>query len=235
MEKDGWTYIWYRLGLFFIPIIVSTAIIVLMWLGLSPAMFAIIGLLLLSYFISPFGREVLIPMAIISLLGLHGTSQIVLDMALVVGIVVFVDVMCSIFLLWNLDLLKYLPVFGKWIDGIEKFGKQKLKKSQRKRQNIFLALTGYVALPVQGSGGIMSTIIGMLTGLNKQKVWLAVWIGSFVGSFIIAILSFSFGQIMIDVFGSTIWYIIGLFLMLGIVIYIILGYRKAKIQNQQNN
>ena len=228
-----WRYIWYRLGLIFIPIIVSTVFIILIWLGLEPAMFLIIGLLLLSYFISPFGREVLIPAAVISLLALHGTSQIMLDIALVTIIVLFVDVMCSIFLLWNLDLLKYLPVFGKWIYGIENFGRQKLKKSRKKQQNTFLLLTSYVALPFQGSGGIVSTIIGMLTGLNKKRIWLAVWIGSFVGSLIIAILSFSMGQVMIDIFGSTAWYIIGMFIIASIVIYMIIGYRKARKQTNQ--
>ena len=230
-EKLG--YFWHRLGLIFIPIIVSILFITLVWLGLEPVMFTIIGLLLLSYFISPFGREVLIPVAVISLLGLHGTGQMVLDIILVVGIVMFVDVMCSIFLIWNLDLLKYLPVFGKWIDGIEKFGKAKLKKNHKRQHNTFLLLTSYVALPFQGSGGIVSTILGMLTGLNKRRVWLAVWIGSFIGSLIIAILSFYMGQVMIDIFGSTIWYFFGLFLMASILIYIVLSYRKARLQNQQ--
>ena len=231
--EEKWRYFWHRIGLFFIPIIISTIFIILVWLGLEPDMFTIIGLLLLSYFISPFGREVLIPVAVISLLSLHGTDQMVMDITLVVGIVIFVDVMCSIFLIWNLDLLKYLPVFGKWITGIEKFGKQKLKKSHKKQHNTFLLLTSYVALPFQGSGGIVSTILGMLTGLRKQRVWLAVWIGSFIGSLIIAILSFSMGQIMIDIFGSAIWYFFGLFLMASILIYIVLGYRKAKLQNAQ--
>ena len=231
--EEKWRYFWNRLGLFFIPIIVSAIFIILIWLGLEPDMFTIFGLLLLSYFISPFGREVLIPVAVISLLSLHGTGQIVMDVILIVGIVIFVDVMCSIFLIWNLDLLKYLPVFGKWITGIEKFGRQKLKKNHRKQQNTFLLLTSYVALPFQGSGGVVSTIIGMLTGLNKRRVWLAVWIGSFIGSLIIAILSFSIGQVMIDIFGSTLWYILGLFLMASILIYIVLGYRKAKLQNAQ--
>jgi uncharacterized membrane protein len=164
--------------------------IIILWSVLPQGIFYIIGLLLLGYFISPFGREVLIPAAAMSLLELHGMDQIMADIALLVIIMVFVDVMCSIFLLWNLDLLKYLPVIGRWIDGIERFGRQKLKNSRRKRQNVFLALTGYIALPFQGSGGIMSTIIGMLTGLNKRKIWLAVWIGSFTGSLIVAVLSF---------------------------------------------
>jgi len=206
--------------------------IIILWSVLPQGIFYIIGLLLLGYFISPFGREVLIPAAAMSLLELHGMDQIMADIALLVIIMVFVDVMCSIFLLWNLDLLKYLPVIGRWIDGIERFGRQKLKNSRRKRQNVFLALTGYIALPFQGSGGIMSTIIGMLTGLNKRKIWLAVWIGSFTGSLIVAVLSFSMGQFMIDIFGSTAWYIMGLLIVAVIIIYLIYGYRKAKVQIQ---
>ena len=174
----------------------------------------------------------LIPAAVIALIDLHASTQMFTDIVLVVGTVVFVDVMCSIFLLWNLDLLKYLPVFGKWIDGIEKFGRQKLEKSRRKQQNVFLALTGYVSLPFQGSGGIMSTIIGMLTGMKKQKVWMSIWIGSFVGSLIIAILSFSIGEALMDIFGSTIWYFMGLFLVIGILVKIVLEYRKARVQGQ---
>lgn len=233
MEKK-WRYFWYRIGLFFIPIIVSTVFIVMIWLALEPDMFLIIGVLLLGYFISPFGREVLIPVTVISLLGLHGMSQMFLDIALVVIVMLFVDVMCSIFLLWNLDLLKYLPVFGKWITGIEEFGRRKLRKSRRRRQNIFLALTGYMALPFQGSGGIMSTIIGMLTGLSKRRIWLAVWIGSFIGSLTITILSFSVGRLMIDIFGSAAWYAVGLLILAGIIIYLVLGYRNAMSRSQDN-
>ena len=229
--EEKWRYFWYRLGLFFTPIIASIIFIILLWLGLEPDMFIIMGVLLLSYFISPFGREVLIPGAIISLLALHGMGQMFQDIALVVIIVIFVDVMCSIFLLWNLDLLKYLPVFGKWIIGIENYGRRKLKKSRRKRQNMFLALIAYVALPFQGSGGIMSTIIGMLTGLNKRKIWLAVWLGSFTGSLAMAILSFYMGQVLINIFGSAIWYVLGLFLMIGILIHIIIDYRRAGLQD----
>jgi len=224
----NWHYFWHRLGLFFIPIIASAIVILFLWLLLEPTMFHIIGLLLLGYFISPFGREVLIPAAVISVLGIHGMSQMALDLVLVVGVVLFVDIMCSIFLLWNLDLLKFLPVIGKWIDGIEKFGRQRLERSRRKRQNVFMGLAGYVAMPFQGSGGVMATIIGMLTGLKKKRVWLAVWVGSFAGSLAIAVPSFYFGELLIDIFGSAIWYVLGLFLMFGILIYIILGYWKAR-------
>ncbi len=230
-----WLYVRHRLGLFFIPIIASTIVIILIWLALDQVMFGIIGFLLLSYFISPFGREVLIPLTVLSLLSIHGTGQMLADILWVVGIVVFVDVMCSIFLLWNLDLLKFIPVIGKWIDGIERFGQHKLEKSRRKQQNVFLALTGYVALPFQGSGGIMSTIIGMLTGLSKRRVWTSIWIGSFAGSIAIALPSFYFGQALVDIFGSASWYLLGMFLMLAILVNIVLGYARARKTKETNN
>lgn len=216
-----------RLGQFFLPILVSALVISLMWLTVSMPVFQIAGLLMLGYFVSPFGREVLIPGAVMSLIQLHGMGHMLTDLVLVVGIVVFVDIMCSIFLLWNLDLLKFLPVIGRWIEGVESFGRQRLKKSRRKRQDIFLALTGYVALPFQGSGGIMSTIIGMLSGMGKERVWISVWLGSFAGSVIIGILSFTLGETLIDVFGSGAWSVLGICLMAAIFIRLAWNYKNA--------
>jgi hypothetical protein len=37
---------------------------------------------------------------------------------------------------------------------------------------------------------------------------------------------------MIDIFGSTAWYIMGLLIVAVIIIYLIYGYRKAKVQIQ---
>lgn len=219
-----------RLGLITIPILVSTLFILALLLTLSDAVFSIIGLLLLSYFISPFGKEVLVPTAIIGLLAIHGSAFMVQDVALVTVTVVFVDVMCSIFLLWNLDVLKLIPKVGKWIAGVEDFGRRQLKKSRRRRRNTFVALTGYMALPFQGSGGIVSTIIGMMAGMKKKKVWMSIWIGSIAGTLSIAILSVYIGQALLDIFGSMAWYVTGLLIILAIGLYIlflILQYRNS--------
>lgn len=206
--------------LFWIPIFVSAVFVFCLWMFIPEPMFPIIGTLLVSYFISPFGKEVLVPTAIIALLTLHGSGQAVQDIALVTYTVVFVDVMCSLFLLWNLDLLKYIPGAGRWVGRIERFGKARMR-SRRRHRKIFVALTGYMALPFQGSGGAVCTIIGMVAGMEKKTVWAAVWLGSIAGTLSIGIISFYAGRVLIDLFGSDVWYIIGVLILAGIVLFIL--------------
>jgi uncharacterized membrane protein len=217
-----------RLFLFWFPVLVSAFYIVLLWSVVPNPMFLVIGTLLLSYFISPFGKEVLIPTAIIALLTLHGPNQAALDILLVTSTVVFVDVMCSLFLLWNLDLLKHIPKVDDLVNRVERFGRARMRKSPRRRRHSFIALSSYVALPFQGSGGIVSTIIGMVIGMKKRRVWLAVWIGSIAGSLTIALVSFYAGQALINIFGSFVWYLIGVLVMVGIAGYILASYIKFR-------
>jgi hypothetical protein len=218
-----------RVALFFVPVIVSAIYILGMYWLMAPELFAIIGLFLLSYFISPLGREVLIPLTVGNLLMLHGAGHVATDIALIVATVVFVDVMCSIFLLWNLDLLKMVPKLGKWIDGMERFGRAKLRRSRLKRIGLFAGLMAYDALPFQGTNGAASTLIGMLAGMRKARIWLAIWIGSTIGALALAVASFTIGQqFLIDIFGNDSWKAISLLLTLGIFIYLALTYYRHR-------
>jgi uncharacterized membrane protein len=202
------------------------------WL-MPPDLFRIIGLFLLSYFISPFGREILIPLTTIALLELHGAGHMGTDIFMMVVTVVFVDVMCSIFLLWNLDLLKLVPKLGRWIEGIERFGRAKLRRSRLRRLGMFLGLMTYDALPFQGTNGAASTLIGLLAGMRKARIWLAVWLGSTIGALALSVASFTIGQdFLLDTFGNASWKAISMLLTAGIFIYIVLNYwryRQRKI------
>jgi hypothetical protein len=224
------------LTLFFIPIIASAIYILMMYWLMPDDLFKIIGLLLLTYFIAPFGREVLIPIAVVSLMQLHGTGQMGLDIFMIVATIVFVDVMCSIFLLWNLDLLKLVPKLGNWIDGIENFGRARLRKSKWKRLGMFVFLIGYDALPFQGTNGAASTLIGLLAGMKKARIWLTIWIGSIIGALVIAVVAFSIGQYLIDTFSNSSYKVVTLLVTSGILIYLVLNYyrhrqRKAVSKN----
>ena len=64
-----------RFFLFWFPIIVSVFYIEMLWLIVPEPMFPIIVTLLVSYFVSPFGKEVLVPTAILALLALHGDDR----------------------------------------------------------------------------------------------------------------------------------------------------------------
>jgi hypothetical protein len=218
-----------RITLFFVPILASALYILIMYWLMPKEIFKIIGFLLLSYFISPFGREVLIPLTVIALLDLHGGGQMATDIFMIVVTIVFVDVMCSIFLLWNLDLLKLVPKLGKWIDGIERFGRAKLKKSRLRRIGMFAAIITYDALPFQGTNGAASTLIGLLAGMRKIRIWIAVWIGSIIGATVLSVVSFTIGQqFLIDTFGNASWKAMSIFLTLGILIYLVLNYYRHR-------
>ncbi len=223
-ERLDRRYLMKRLGLFFLPIIASVIFLLVFGALLPDEMNAIFALLLLGYFMSPLGREVLIPITIIALLELHGPSHMVPDIARIVVCIVFVDVMCSIFLLWNLDMLKHVPKLGKIIDGMERFGRRKLK-SRRRQFSMFLGLTIYMASPFYGSHGIASTIIGMLSGMKKTRVWLAIWIGSLAGALSIAVVAFTVGQrFLIDIFDNSAWKAISVMVGIGIFLFLVGNY-----------
>jgi hypothetical protein len=219
--------------LFFLPIIISFVVIMFMWLLIPEGIFPIIGILLLFYFISPFGKEVLVPTAILALLDYHGSTDIFMDVLLVSGTVVFVDVMCSLFLLWNLDLLKLIPKVGGWIERVENTGRRRLAKSHSRRRNLFIVLATYVALPFQGSGGVVSTIFGLILGMGKHRIWTAVWVGSAVGTTIIAILSFQMGNYLLDLFGSFTWYLLSIAFIVVLVLYVLINYYRNRNRNAQ--
>ncbi|MFO7618645.1 MAG: hypothetical protein R6W91_03195 [Thermoplasmata archaeon] len=227
-----------RLGLFFLPIITSAIFLLAFGALLPDEMNAIFAFLLIGYFMSPLGREVLIPITVIALLELHGSAHMMADITRIVACIVFVDVMCSIFLLWNLDLLKRIPKIGGWIAGMEEFGKRKLRKSRKRRFSMFLGLTAYMASPFYGSHGIASTIIGMLSGMRKFRVWLAIWIGSLAGSLSIAIIAFTVGQrFLIDIFDNSGWKAISVLVGVGIFMALIGNYwvhRKRKRNREES-
>lgn len=224
-----------RLGLFFLPIVVSAIFLLVFGAILPDEMNAIFAFLLIGYFMSPLGREVLIPITVIALLELHGPTHMVADILRIVVCILFVDVMCSIFLLWNLDIIKHIPKVGEWIAGMEEHGRMKLRKSRRRRTNLFLALTAYMASPFYGSHGIASTIIGMLTGMKKSEVWLAIWVGSLAGSLSIAIIAFTAGQhFLIDIFDNVAWKAVSVMVGIGIFITLFGRYwqQRRKAANQ---
>ncbi len=222
-----------RLTLFFVPIIISTAVVMALFFWLSEGMFLIIGALLLGYFISPFGREVLIPLAIIAVIDLKGLISVP-DLILIAITVVFVDVMCSLFIIWNLELLNKLPRIGNLIRKFAKAGRSRLEKSRRSKIAT-LSLTLYVALPFQGSGGVASSIFGMMGGMRKRNVLAAVVAGSAIGSFTIAVAGWYVAEALVDIFGSAVYLIFGLLVLIAVIAFLVFRFFKNKqeIANSQ--
>lgn len=193
-----------RVTHFLTPIAFAFFFILILYLILDAQTFSIIGGAMLLYLISPFfGRETIIPGALLlgipgvvdGLQKLHNYQSPLSDIVLITLSIAFVDIACSLFLIWNFDLTKKLPLIGKWIEKFERIGRSKLRKKRWIENVAFLGLFAFVILPFQGSGGINATILGRLTGMNRYKVLLSVTIGALLGSFLIAVISYYIGDI----------------------------------------
>ncbi len=213
---------------FILPILISALYLIILFGLLDESLWLVIGILILSYFISPFGKEVLIPVAMIGLLALASPPSAGYAIILVATSVIFVDVMCSVFLVLNMPLITKIPVLGKFILRFESIGRKRLAAHPDKRFWARFGLAAYVALPFQGSGGIMATILGVLGGMRSRVVLMSVVVGSTIGCFAIAYPAYFVGEKMLEIFGSTVSYLIGTMVMLGIIVFLVLRYMRAR-------
>ncbi len=237
MQNDETKNLQLKLAQFLTPIAFASSFILILYFILDVRTFSIIGGAMLFYFISPFfGRETIIPGALLfgipgvidGLQRLHNYQSPLLDITLITLSIAFVDIACSLFLIWNFDLTKKLPLIGRWIKRIERIGRDKLRKKRWIDHLAFLGLFIFVALPFQGSGGITATILGRLTGLNRYKVLFSIAIGAFFGSFLIAVIAYYIGDIFSALKIGGIGIIITLCVFAGLVYWYLKNKEKGK-------
>ncbi|MEW5937910.1 MAG: small multi-drug export protein [Candidatus Thermoplasmatota archaeon] len=224
--KDGMC----RLAMVLLPAAIASAYILLLYAVLDPVTFAVIGGLMLLYFLTPIGKYVLIPGALLigvpglldGLRALHGLKSPAADIALVVSAIVMVDAMCSLFLVLNFAFVERIPFLGTWIRRLEERGRERLER--RKVEGIaFLGLTGFVTISVQGSGGIGATILGKVAGMRGSAVFTAIVAGATIGCSAIATATWFLGGPVMDAHASSILESVGLVALLaalGAIIYI---------------
>jgi hypothetical protein len=161
----------------FLIIAAITVIFLTLWQGWN------IGKELLNiwifYTLPPAGKESLIPKAVSSgvpgwIAGLSASS---------------IDICVSLFLIWNYDWVKKLPVIGPALERTESKGRDKVSKTRWFGKATFLLTTFVVFVPFSGSGGVGGTVFGRVVGMSPYKVLLAVAIGSTIGSTGFALLS----------------------------------------------
>ncbi len=202
-----------------------TVILLTAWMGWG------IGKELLNiwifYTLPPAGKETLIPTAVSK--GVPGyfagfsTS--------------IIDICFSLFLIWNYDWVKKLPVLGPALSKTERKGKEKVKRTRWFGRATFLLTTFVVFVPFSGSGGVGGTVFGRIVGLGPYRVLAAVFIGSFIGSTGFAFLS----EQLTDFLGAdnpfvyflsnlNILQLVAALVAVGFVIYVIRNPRMAAIK-----
>lgn len=138
------------------------------------------------YTLPPAGKETVIPLAVEGEVPgwIAGPATTIVDLSV------------SMFLIWNYDWVKKIPLIGPWIGRMEAKGRAKVEKARWFKRTAFLFCTFVVFVPFSGSGGFGGTIFGRILGMNPYMVLLAVLIGSLVGSTVFAILSERLVQIL---------------------------------------
>ncbi|UCC93290.1 MAG: small multi-drug export protein [Thermoplasmata archaeon] len=158
-----------------IPFAIPAAIFAFLFFVMDYTKFLQLGAMALSYLFPPLGKESIIPIGI----GYGFTKW------QMTGLIFMVDVVCAMFISWNLPLAKKIPGIGRIITWVEKKGSETLEKNPGLRTVSWIGLVLWVMVPFQGSGGITASIIGRAIGMRASHVISAVGVGALIAGFLI--------------------------------------------------
>ncbi|MCJ2513590.1 MAG: small multi-drug export protein [Candidatus Thermoplasmatota archaeon] len=169
--------------------------------------------LISGYFFPPLGKETIIPAGIIA-----GINPLIMALS-----IAFVDIIVALFLVWNYDLAKKIPLIGSFIDKIEKIGKKTSSKYNWIKPLRFIGIMLFVMVPFQGSGGLVGSIIGRLIGVKPWNIFFAISAGSIFGCILIAYFSDIILSILIRNF------LLGLLLIIIVITIVIMYFAYNKL------
>jgi uncharacterized membrane protein len=155
--------------------------------------------LVIAYFFPPFGKETVIPLGVgllqqgfdIPIINLHITGGQIHPILMALSIA-FVDMVVALFLVWNYDFAKKIPLIGQFIQRIEDRGKLSEEKYGWVKPLRFIGIMLFVMVPFQGSGGLVASIVGRLIGMKPWITFIAISLGSVIGCLLIAFFARAF-------------------------------------------
>jgi len=181
-----------------VPVVLFVALFLIFWFvfpppegfngSLSPEYLVFLGLMIV-YIIPPFGKETIIPLALIggeSVTNLVGSViQIPAGVAIggyplwavMVGIV-GIDILVSAFITLNFDLLLKIPLIGRWLKWIMRCADKVIKKKKWVENLASAGLLIFMYLPFQGSGAITTSVIARLLNYRPAQAIGIVGLGS---------------------------------------------------------
>lgn len=147
--------------------------------------------LCMAYFFPPLGKESIIP------IGVYGGDLTVPILNKEVHIspinpnvmalsIAFIDSIVSLFMVWNYDLVKKIPLLGKFIEKVEDLAAKGNRKYAWVMPLKFIGIVLFVMIPFQGSGGVVGSVLGRIMGMSAPMTWLAVTAGAIIGCFVMA-------------------------------------------------
>lgn len=182
MKKTAETNFLVRLAKFFIPFILGFGVLGTVGFLMNETLRVAYWPLISGYFFPPLGKETIIPAGVAL-----GVNPIVMALS-----IAFVDVVVALFLVWNYDFAKKIPIIGKFMIRVEEKGNTAEEKYGWIKPLRFIGIVLFVMVPFQGSGGLVGSIVGRFFGMEPWNTFYAISIGSVVGCLLIATFSTAF-------------------------------------------
>jgi len=179
-----------RASLFVLPFALAFVYVVSVLAVVSADAWPIVWGGMITYLLAPVGTEVVIPAIRVGLLSVSAAPW---EFALAVLGVVLVDVFTALWVAWNWDLVERVPRLGWVVRRVEHRCHAILAKKKWGERATLAALAAYVAMPVQMTGGLFSSVMGRMMGIDKVRVFAAVSAGSAIGAVPMAIVAWVAG------------------------------------------
>jgi hypothetical protein len=218
----------FRFALFVLPFAIAFLYVVSLLPILSPEAWSIVvfgGMAL--YMFSPLGAEIVIP-AVVLALGENAPAHVVV---LAVVSVVMVDVLTALFIAWNWDLLERVPRLGGVLRRVEGKCRAIIARRRWGEGATLAALAAYVALPVQMTGGLFSSVLGRVMGLDRTRVFAAVVAGSLAGAVPMAVLAVLIRDPLLDALESptaqSLSLVAGILIMVAFIAAVVVLYLRG--------
>ncbi len=160
-----------------IPPLIAVLFFLVCLLILPPERILILGGLMLAYYVPPAGKESIIPIGI----GLG------IPWWLMAITVILLDVITSLFMIMNFVLMLRVPRLGPWIEKTTLTGREFMEEHPWMARWRIPGVAFFVMLPLQGTGGVGATVVGLMAGLSPGEILLAVGIGAAIESLIFAL------------------------------------------------
>jgi hypothetical protein len=118
MNKTTETNFLVRLAKFFLPFILGFGVFGAIGFLMDETLRVAYWPLISGYFFPPFGKESIIPAGVLA-----GIDPLIMALS-----IAFVDVVVALFLVWNYDLAKKIPIIGKFMIKVEEKGSRRKRK-----------------------------------------------------------------------------------------------------------
>ncbi len=213
---------------FFTPFCIAALGILVLYLLLDPNTAAKLFVLMTAYFIPPLGKESIIPIGVAggmitqpftnTLLIIPPIHPVIMALS-----IAFVDIVVALFLVWNYDLAKKIPLVGRFMTKVERIGKRSSTKYSWIKPLRFIGIILFVMVPFQGSGGLVGSILGRLIGMKPWNIVYAISIGSLTGCLLIAYFADAIFTVLVTNLLAGLLLVI-IIIIIGLMIYM---YRRS--------